>query len=104
MADPTPNVPYSTVSRVGATPATDGQGGAAPPRGFWAAAWRRFCRHRVALAGGATILALVAVTLLAGVIAPYRFADIDLGARLRQPSPAHLLGTDTIGHDVFTRL
>lgn len=67
-------------------------------------AWRRFRRHRIALGGAAVILALVVVTLLAGIIAPYRFADIDLGARLRPPSPAHLLGTDTIGHDVFTRL
>jgi len=73
-------------------------------RGFWATAWQRFRRHRVALAGGVVIGVLVVVALFAGALAPYRFEDIDLGARLRPPSWGHLLGTDTIGHDVFTRL
>jgi peptide/nickel transport system permease protein len=73
-------------------------------QGFWGLAWQRFCRHRVALAGGLVISALVLAAVLAGVLAPYKFEDIDLAARLRPPSGAHLLGTDTIGHDVFTRL
>jgi peptide/nickel transport system permease protein len=67
-------------------------------------AWRRFSRHRVALAGGVVIALLVLLAALAGVIAPYRVDEIDLSARLQPPSPAHLLGTDTIGHDVLTRL
>jgi peptide/nickel transport system permease protein len=71
---------------------------------FWALAWHRFRHHKVALAGAAVVVVLVLVTLLAGVIAPYRFEDIDLTARLRVPSSTHLLGTDTIGHDVFTRI
>src|SRR5579872_6398466 len=82
-------------------PAGDPQ---AAGRGFWATALHRFRRHRVALAGGVVIGALVVVALFAGALAPYRFEDIDLGARLRPPSWGHLLGTDTIGHDVFTRL
>ncbi len=94
----------TTGYRNGAALDGTGWGGSARSRGFWATAWRRFRRHRIALGGGTVILVLVVITLLAGVIAPYRFADIDLGARLRPPSPAHLLGTDTIGHDVFTRL
>ncbi len=71
---------------------------------FWGLAWQRFRHHKVALGGAAVVLVLVLITLLAGVIAPYRFEDIDLTARLRSPSWTHLLGTDTIGHDVFTRL
>jgi len=71
---------------------------------FWGLAWHRFRHHKVALVGAAVVLVLVLVTLLAGTIAPYRFEDIDLTARLRSPSWTHLLGTDTIGHDVFTRL
>jgi len=58
----------------------------------------------VAFAGGGVIIILVLAAALAGVIAPYRFEDIDLTARLQPPSWAHLLGTDTIGHDVFSRL
>jgi peptide/nickel transport system permease protein len=71
---------------------------------FWALAWHRFGHHRVAVIGAAVVLALVLITVLAGKIAPYRFEDIDLTARLQPPSRTHLLGTDTIGHDVFTRL
>ncbi len=71
---------------------------------FWGLAWQRFRHHKIALGGAAVVLVLVLITLLAGVIAPYRFEDIDLTARLRSPSWTHLLGTDTIGHDVFTRL
>lgn len=99
--------PYGGIAAPGAgTPggAAAAQQDSARHRGFWATAWRRFRRHRIALAGGCVIVVLVLVTLLAGLIAPYRFEDIDLTARLRPPSPAHLLGTDTIGHDVFTRL
>ena len=73
-------------------------------RGFWGLAWQRFQRHHVALAGGAVIVLFILIASLAGVIAPYRFEDIDLAARLQAPSWSHLLGTDTIGHDVFTRL
>jgi len=80
----------------------EGPGGVG--QGFWGLAWQRFRHHKVALAGAVLVLVLVLVTLLAGSLAPYRFEDIDLTARLRPPSPAHLLGTDTIGHDVFTRL
>lgn len=58
----------------------------------------------MALAGAVVIGVLVLAAALAGVLAPYRFEDIDLAARLRPPSGTHLLGTDTIGHDVFTRL
>ncbi len=72
--------------------------------GFWELAWQRFRRHHVALAGGVLVLLLVLAAVLAGVIAPYRFEDIDLTARLKPPSWTHPLGTDTIGHDVFTRL
>src|SRR5205807_6564340 len=72
-------------------------------QGFWALAWYRFRHHKVALAGAAIVLGLVLVTLLAGPIAPYRFEDIDLTASLRSPSWSHLLGTDPIAPDAFTR-
>ncbi len=79
-------------------------GGQKIGQGFWGLAWQRFRRHRVALAGAVVVVVLILSALLAGVIAPYRFEDIDLTSRLRPPSWSHLLGTDTIGHDVFTRL
>jgi peptide/nickel transport system permease protein len=42
--------------------------------------------------------------LLAPLLAPYPFAEIDLPARLDGSSAAHWLGTDDLGRDVLSRL
>lgn len=49
---------------------------------------------------GAVILA----TLFAPVIAPYGPNVIDLSNILSRPSPQHLLGTDSVGRDILSRL
>ncbi|MDR7439802.1 MAG: ABC transporter permease [Armatimonadota bacterium] len=81
--------------------------GPSPAPGGWSygqLALRRLRRHRLAQASGAVILLLVAVSVLAPWITPYRFDQIDLANRLSPPSRSHLLGTDELGHDVLTRL
>jgi peptide/nickel transport system permease protein len=66
--------------------------------------WRRFCRHRLALAGS-VILALMAVlAILAPWITPYSPAAIDLQQVAAAPTASHPLGTDELGRDVLTRL
>jgi peptide/nickel transport system permease protein len=65
---------------------------------------RRFARNKMALAGLAVILALFAVSLLAGVLAPQDPDRPDLKARLQPPGPEHMLGTDALGRDVLSRL
>lgn len=64
---------------------------------------RRLARPAVFLAGGFLLL-LILLALLAPVIAPYDPAAQDLLGQLQPPSAAHLLGTDHLGRDVFTRL
>ncbi|MFH1338884.1 MAG: ABC transporter permease [Candidatus Omnitrophota bacterium] len=49
-----------------------------------------------------TILSLAAV--LAPVISPYNPAQIDKDSLLVQPSPKHLMGTDSLGRDLFSRI
>ncbi len=66
--------------------------------------WRRLRRNRMALAGLILILGLFAVALLAPWLAPYDPNFIDLKQVLMPPSPAHLLGTDTLGRDVLSRI
>ena len=54
---------------------------------------------------GATLVALFVLSAaLAPWIAPYDPNALDVPARLQGPSPAHLLGTDNLGRDVFSRV
>lgn len=64
--------------------------------------WRR--RYGLAAIGVAIIVAWMLVALLAPWLAPYRPDLVDVTQRLLPPSPAHWLGTDTLGRDVLSRL
>jgi peptide/nickel transport system permease protein len=70
----------------------------------WAEAWRRFKRHRLALAGS-VLLALMALAVLLG---PWLWAvpinEIDFAAKLKGPSLKHPLGTDDLGQDLLARM
>jgi peptide/nickel transport system permease protein len=65
---------------------------------------RRFLRNRIAVAGLCAVVLLFAVALLAGTIAPYPPDDIDTSNILAPPTREHLLGTDILGRDVFSRI
>lgn len=73
-------------------------------------ALRRALNHTGFWAGGGILLLIVLAALLAPLIAPYDPAVQSLGARFVPPmwaeggSTAHLLGTDNLGRDVFSRL
>jgi peptide/nickel transport system permease protein len=67
--------------------------------------WRRFRRHKLALAGLAIIVFFVLMAIFANAIAPYDpISEQDPYNRNAPPSPEHIMGTDEIGRDVFSRL
>lgn len=76
------------------------------PRGE-SGAWRAFWRSPLALTGLALVALVVLAALFADVVAPYpsHAGPVgDFGAMSAAPSAQYLLGTDTIGRDLLTRL
>jgi peptide/nickel transport system permease protein len=71
---------------------------------LWRLTWRRFLRHRVALAGLMMLAVLILSALLAPWVTPYDPNAIDLGARFRAPSLEHPMGTDDLGRDLLSRV
>lgn len=54
---------------------------------------------------GMTVLVLVLLAaLLAPVIAPYDYAEMNMDELLMKPCAAHIMGTDNFGRDVFSRI
>jgi peptide/nickel transport system permease protein len=67
-------------------------------------AWRRFCRHKMALASLVVLLSMVLLVVLGPMLWKLAINDIDFTARLKGPSAGHPLGTDDLGQDIFARM
>lgn len=66
--------------------------------------WRALARNRLAVVGGAVVLCLAGLALLAPLIAPWDPNRPDMKRILEPPSRAHPLGTDQLGRDVLSRM
>lgn len=76
---------------------------------LWKVTWNRFRKHKLAVGGMVVLAIIVLACLLAPVVAPYNPTALnknEQGQILRNdpPSARHLMGTDAIGRDVFSRL
>lgn len=71
---------------------------------LWSDAWRRLLANKAAVTGGAILCILIALAIFAPWIAPhsYSYQNLELGAQ--PPSGNYLLGTDTLGRDLFSRI
>jgi len=78
-----------------------------PPAGSGASPWhdavRRLRRNRLAMLGMLVLAAFVLAALLAPWIAPYAYDKTNLRYGAQPPTRAHVLGTDELGRDLFTR-
>jgi peptide/nickel transport system permease protein len=66
--------------------------------------WRQFRRHIPALICIVVLVILVVMCYSAPIIAPYKFSAIDLRHTKQPPSMLHIMGTDDLGRDLFTRI
>jgi len=73
-------------------------------RGLWTAALLRLVENRSAMVGGACLCLFALAGLLAPVVTPYEPTIGDITQRLQGPSVTHLMGTDLLGRDEFTRV
>jgi peptide/nickel transport system permease protein len=69
-----------------------------------AEAWRRFRRHRLAIAGAVTLLVMVVAVVVGPFVYRIPINEIDFKAKLKSPSWAHPFGTDDLGQDVLARM
>ncbi len=78
-------------------------------RSFSRRAWNRFKKNKLALLGLGVILVLIILAVFAPIVSPYNpFTtvrnELGLANNLQPPSSSHLLGTDNLGRDIFSRM
>src|SRR5438045_2585844 len=71
---------------------------------LWADAWRRLRRNRLALAAFIYLMFVVLIALVAIVYTPYPMAHQGVDIPYNPPNPRHLLGVDSAGRDMLSRL
>jgi len=67
-------------------------------------AWRRFRRHRLAVASAAILVLMMLAVALGPLIWQVPINDIDFSEHLSGPSWEHPLGTDDLGQDLLARM
>lgn len=88
---------------------------ATKPRSLWGDAWRRLSRNKAAVLGMVVVLLYILIAIFAPLIAPKNPIEQTSRNSLRppiwvtgnprlQPNPENVLGTDTNGRDILSRL
>jgi peptide/nickel transport system permease protein len=67
-------------------------------------AWRRFRKHKLAMASSVVLGLIVLAVLFGPLVWRVPINEIDFAAKLQGPSWAHPFGTDDLGQDVLSRL
>ncbi|KNZ69034.1 binding-protein-dependent transport system inner membrane protein [Thermincola ferriacetica] len=74
-------------------------------KGLWGDVFKRLIRSKSALTGLILVAVFLLVALCAPLIAPYDpITDSDLVKRLEAPSSEHIMGRDSQGRDIFSRI
>ena len=66
--------------------------------------WRRFRRHRLAVASAVILLGMGLAVALGPALWHVPINEIDFTARMESPSATHPFGTDDLGQDLLARM
>jgi len=92
-------------TRASDTPSARPAEPAARHESYWGAAWRRLCRHHLAMVGLGIIGAIILLAVFAPYVSPADPLAIDYAHTAAPPgAPGHVLGTDAVGRDILARL
>lgn len=80
------------------------QGRAPKVRSLWGDALRKLVTNRLSMIGIVITSLLLLAAIFGPMIAPYGYTRQDLLRPAEMPSADHLLGTDELGRDLFTRI
>jgi peptide/nickel transport system permease protein len=81
-----------------------GPGKAERGESVWAKARKRFFRHKLAMIGLVILTTMILMAIFAPLLTPWSPTEINLANMSQPPGNGHLLGTDTTGRDVWTRI
>jgi len=70
----------------------------------WSMAMRQFVRNRLAIIGAAIIILLIILCFFGPVFSNYSLLKTNILTAKESPGMVHLLGTDSSGRDILTRL
>ncbi len=66
--------------------------------------WNKLKRNKLAFFGAIVLILLILLSMVAPIISPYGRDTVDLLNIESGPTAKHILGTDELGRDIFTRL
>lgn len=72
--------------------------------GMWAQSMKRLMKNSTARFGLIVLALLVIISILAPLLSPYGYEEMDLDSINSAPSAKHLFGTDSLGRDCFSRI
>ena len=71
---------------------------------YWGQVLSRLRKNKMAMISLYILIIIIALCIIIPIISPYEIQTTNLSGKDQKPNSRHLLGTDLIGRDIFTRL